>query len=86
MHDRRVAAAAAEVVAVEADVEVAERDVGVEQVAEQARAAARRGRAPRRWMPTIASGVGPRRCFSTISCAMRTSVRRMSSPSRTTFS
>ena len=42
--------------------------------------------APRRWMPTIASGVRRRAFFSTISCAMRTSVRRMSSPSRTTFS
>src|SRR6188472_1338509 len=41
--------------------------------------------APRRWMPTMAR----RSCsgfFSTISCAMRTSVRRMSSPSRTSLS
>src|SRR5690349_8859743 len=44
--------------------------------------------APRRWMPTMASrsGPSPAAFFSTISWAMRTSVRRMSSPSRTTFS
>src|SRR4051794_39882962 len=44
--------------------------------------------APRRWIPTIASRSAPSPVafFSTISWAMRTSVRRMSSPSRTTFS
>src|SRR3954468_13388576 len=44
--------------------------------------------APRRWIPTIArrSAPPPVAFFSTISWAMRTSVRRMSSPSRTTFS
>src|SRR4051794_32237126 len=41
--------------------------------------------APRRWIPTIASASGSA-FFSTISWAMRTSVRRMSSRSRTTFS
>ena len=40
--------------------------------------------APRLWMPTTASL--PSGFFSTISCPMRTSVLRMSSPSRTTFS
>src|SRR3954468_6978327 len=40
--------------------------------------------APRRWMPTTARWSVA--FFSTISWAMRTSVRRMSSPSRTTFS
>src|SRR3954453_10891457 len=44
--------------------------------------------APRRWIPTMASASArsPVAFFSTISWAMRTSVRRMSSPSRTTFS
>src|SRR3954452_23555773 len=44
--------------------------------------------APRRWIPTRAtrSAPSPVAFFSTISWAMRTSVRRMSSPSRTTFS
>src|SRR4051794_21681061 len=44
--------------------------------------------APRRWIPTMASpsARSPVAFFSTISWAMRTSVRRMSSPSRTTFS
>src|SRR5436190_16614108 len=41
--------------------------------------------APRRWIPTIASASGSA-FFSTISWAMRTSVRRMSSRARTTFS
>src|SRR4051812_31551324 len=39
--------------------------------------------APRRWMPTRATGRPL--FFSTTSCAMRTSVRRMSSSSRTTL-
>src|SRR5215217_4495142 len=39
--------------------------------------------APRRWIPT--SATWPSGFFSTISCAIRTSVRRMSSPSRTTL-
>src|SRR3954451_4034036 len=44
--------------------------------------------APRRWIPTIArrSAPSPVAFFSTIWWARRTSVRRMSSPSRTTFS
>src|ERR687896_841736 len=44
--------------------------------------------APRRWIPTTASlvGDGAPAVFSTISCAMRTSVRRTSSRSRTVFS
>src|SRR3954451_2246521 len=53
------------------------------------RPSSRRARiAPRRWIPTTASRAGPSPAafFSTISWAMRTSVRRMSSPSRTTLS
>src|SRR5918999_1076641 len=44
--------------------------------------------APRRWMPTTATRVGDGEpaVFSTISCAMRTRVRRTSSRSRTVFS
>ena len=73
-----------DVVAVEADVEVAERDLRVEQLAEQRLQAPAR-KAPRRWMPTSA-GAGSPGLRSTISCAMRVSARRTSSSSRTTFS
>src|SRR4029450_3210649 len=52
----------------------------------ESRSRSRRARiAPRRWMPASASSSG-RLCLSTISCAMRTSARRKSSPPRTTFS
>src|SRR3954462_143217 len=95
VHDRRLGAAP-EVVAVEGDVEGAAGHLALEQVAQEAVAPAARGCpasrragiAPGRWMPTMASrsGASPAAFFSTISWAMRTSVRRMSSPSRTTFS
>ena len=71
------------VVAVEGDVDVAERDRLADQLGDQvAQRAGEHGAAAvdpddREPLPPV---------FSTISCAMRTSVRRMSSPSRTTFS
>ena len=47
-----------DVVAVEGDVEVAERDVDVEQLGEQLAAGGAASTAPRRWMPTSASCSG----------------------------
>ena len=84
--DDRLLGAAAEIVAVEGDVEVAARDLALEQIAQQVTGGAA-WITLGRWMPTIARpGVpSPVAFFSTISWAMRTSVRRMSSPSRTTF-
>ena len=73
-----------DVVAVEADVDVAERHLVVEQLARAARAGARRARRRGGGCRRSASPSGPR-VRSTISCAIRTSVRRMSSPSRTTL-
>ena len=69
--------ARAEVVAVEGDVEVAERDVVVEQVAEQRRC--RRAARMRAAAVDADEASVPAGFFSTISCAIRTSVRRMSS-------
>ena len=83
-HDRR-ARADREVVAVEGDVERAERDGRCAAARRRARAGAargsRRGGGCRRARPVRATRLGPLPggFFSTISCAIRTSVRRMSS-------
>ncbi len=89
VHDRARAAASSkpQVVAVEADVDRAEADLGIDQFAGQ-RGSRAPSTAPRRCMPTIAKrGESPGCCggfFSTISWAIRTSVRRMSSRSSAT--
>ena len=86
MDDRlRAGLAVVHVVAVEGDVEVAERDLGAGELADQRVQPLAEDRArgcgcrpgPRRQTPEF---------FSTISCAIRTSVRRRSSRSRTTLS
>ena len=82
MHDRR-AAAQRDVVAVEGDVEVAERHLEVMELGEQLpQPGGEHGAAGVDADEGELVGLPP---FSTISCAMRVSTRRMSSPSRTTL-
>ena len=80
----RLGLAASEVVAVEGDVEVAERDLGAGQLADQRVQA--RGEDGAAGVDADQREPSPPGFFSTISCAIRTSVRRRSSRSSTTFS
>jgi hypothetical protein len=82
--DDRLLVARRDVVAVEVDVDVAERQLRVEQVLDETMQPAGEDRSAR-WIPTMARRSASA-FFSTISCAIRTSVRLMSSRSRTTFS